>query len=73
MQFQNIHAFTHQKTLIHTLFCFILKSSKAFSVSVSGLFTKSRSMHEQLSGFLKLAGCYIKLFCKFHKKQIFEL
>ena len=29
-------------------------------------------MHEELSGFLKLAGCYIKLFCKFHKKQTFE-
>lgn len=29
-------------------------------------------MHEELSGFLKLAGCYIKLLCKFHKKQTFE-
>ena len=32
------HAFcTYQKTLIHTLFCLFLKSSKAFSVSLTGI------------------------------------
>ena len=29
-QFQNIHTFTYQKTLLHTFFCLFLKSSKAF-------------------------------------------
>ena len=29
IHFQNIHTFTHQKTLLHTLFCLFLKSSKA--------------------------------------------
>ena len=32
---QNIHRFTYKKTLLHTLFCSFLKSSKAFSVSLS--------------------------------------
>ena len=30
--FQNIHTFTYQKPLLHTLFCLFLKWSKAFSV-----------------------------------------
>ena len=34
IQFQNIHTFTYQKTLIHTLFDLFLKSLKAFSVSL---------------------------------------
>ena len=34
INFQNIHSFTYQKTLLHTLFCLFLKSSKAFSVSL---------------------------------------
>ena len=33
IHFQKIHTFTYQKTLLHTLFCLYLKSSKAFSVS----------------------------------------
>ena len=33
-EYKNIHTFTYQKTLLHTLFCLFLKSSKAFSVSV---------------------------------------
>ena len=34
MHFQNIHTFTYQTTLLHTLFCLFLKLSKAFSVSL---------------------------------------
>ena len=34
VHFQNIHTFTYQKTLLHTLFCLFLKPSKAFSVSL---------------------------------------
>ena len=34
IHFQNIHAFTYQKTLLYTLFCLFLESSKAFSVSL---------------------------------------
>ena len=33
--FQNLHTFTHQKTLLHTLFCLFLNSSKVFSVSLT--------------------------------------
>ena len=32
-----MHFCTYQKTLIHTLFCLFLKSSKAFSVSLTGI------------------------------------
>ena len=32
--FQNIHTFTYQKILFHTIFCLFLKSPKAFSVSL---------------------------------------
>ena len=32
---QNIYTFTYQKTLLHTFFCLFLKSSKAFSVSLT--------------------------------------
>ena len=32
IHFQNIHTFTYQKTLLHTLFCLSLKSWKAFSL-----------------------------------------
>ena len=35
IQFQNMHSFTYQETLIHTLFCLFLKSSKIFSVSLN--------------------------------------
>ena len=35
IHFQNIHTFTYQKTLLHTLFCFFLKSSNAFTVPLS--------------------------------------
>ena len=34
IHFQNIHTFTYQKTLLHTLFCLFLKLSKAFGVSL---------------------------------------
>ena len=34
IHFQNIHTFTYQNTLLHTLCCLFLKSSKAFSVSL---------------------------------------
>ena len=34
IHFQNTDTFTYQKTLLHTLFCFFLKSSKTFSVSL---------------------------------------
>ena len=30
IHFQNIHAFTYQKALLHTLFCLLLKSPKDF-------------------------------------------
>ena len=32
IHFHNSHTFTYQQTLLHTLFCLFLKSSKAFSV-----------------------------------------
>ena len=32
IQFQNIHTFKYQRTLLHTLFCLFLKSSKAFII-----------------------------------------
>ena len=35
IHFHNIHTFTYQKTLLHTLFYLFLKSSKAFSVSLN--------------------------------------
>ena len=35
VHFQNIHTFTYQKTLLHTLFCLFLKSLKAFNVSLA--------------------------------------
>ena len=35
IHFQNIHTFTYQKTLLHTLFCLFLKLPKAFSVSLN--------------------------------------
>ena len=35
MNFQNIYTFTHQKTLLPKLFGLVLKSSKAFSVSLT--------------------------------------
>ena len=35
VQFQNIHAFTYQKALLHTPFSMFLKSTNAFSVSLS--------------------------------------
>ena len=34
IHFQNIHIFTHQKKLLHSLFFLFLKSSKAFNVSL---------------------------------------
>ena len=34
MHFQNIHTFTYQKALIYSHSCLLLKSSKAFSVSL---------------------------------------
>ena len=34
IQLQNIHTFTYQKTLLLTLFCLFLKSSKVFNVSL---------------------------------------
>ena len=38
INFQNIHTFTYQKTLLlHTLFCLFFKSSEAFSVSLRSL------------------------------------
>ena len=33
--FQNLHTFTYQKILLHTLFCLFLNSSKVFSVSLT--------------------------------------
>ena len=43
IHFQNIHTFTYQKTLLHTLFYLFLKSSKALSVSlrIKNLFKES--------------------------------
>ena len=34
IHFQNMHTFTYQKKLLHTIFCLFLKSSKAFSASL---------------------------------------
>ena len=35
INFQNIYTLTYQKTLLQTLFCLILKSSKVYNVSLS--------------------------------------
>ena len=35
IRFQNIHACTYLKTLLHAFFCLFLKSSNTFSVSLS--------------------------------------
>ena len=35
IHFQNIHTFTYRETSLHILLCLFLKSSKAFSVSLS--------------------------------------
>ena len=35
IHFQNIHTFTYEKILLNTLFCLFIKSSNAFSVSLS--------------------------------------
>ena len=40
IHFQNVLTFTYQKALLHTLFCLFLKSSKAFSVSLSDTYYK---------------------------------
>ena len=37
IHFQNMATFTYGKTLIHTLFCLLLKSPKAFSVSLTNI------------------------------------
>ena len=37
IHFQNIHTFTYQKRLIHTLFCLFLKSLEAFTVYLTGI------------------------------------
>ena len=51
MYFQNIHAFTYQKTLLHTLFGLFLKSLKAFSVSLMPQWnTKSKWFYEMKKG-----------------------
>ena len=34
IHFENIHTFTYKKTLLHTLFCLVLNSSKVFSGSL---------------------------------------
>ena len=47
IHFQNIHTFTYQKTLLHTLFYLFLKSSKAFSgLRSSGLILKMSSLKD---------------------------
>ena len=45
MNFQNIYTFTYQKTLLPKLFGLFLKSSKAFSISL----TKENSRMKQVS------------------------
>ena len=42
INFQNIYTCTYQKTLLRTLFCLFLKSSKAFSVSLSSKNVESK-------------------------------
>ena len=47
IHFQNIHTFTYQKKpLLHTLFSLFLKSSKAFSVSLSrACYSSNHELH----------------------------
>ena len=47
--FWNIHTFTYQKTLLHTLFRLFLKSAKAFSVSLKNSSTSNTVNPEFLS------------------------
>ena len=51
--FQNIYAFTYQKTLPHTLFCLFLKSLKAFSVSLTEWVVSKIKASKQLLENLK--------------------
>ena len=51
--FQNIHTFTYQKTLLHTLFSLFLKSSKTYSVSL-------KNSKPQSKFFLTLFLCFYK-------------
>ena len=53
IHFQNMHPFTNQKTLLHTLCYLFLKSSKAFSVSL-----RSQSNLKKMK-FLKATFCWI--------------
>ena len=56
IKFQNIHSFTYQETLIHTLFCLFLKSSKIFSVSLNK--KQSYKIAKRLTWTLKfIASC----------------
>ena len=64
IDFQNIHTFKYQKTLLHTLFCLLLKSSKAFSVS---LFEKN-SVQKFLLFFTRFPKkCYDDIWVLFEK------
>ena len=42
IHFQNIHTFTYQITLLHTLFCLLLNSSKAFTVFLIGKYGQAK-------------------------------
>ena len=59
IHFQNIHTFTYQITLLHTIFCLFLKSLKAFIVSLSFLGT----MESMKTAKLLLKKCKVIRLC----------
>ena len=62
IHFQNIHTFTYQKSLLHTIFCLFLKSSKAFSLkSYSPLYVTlaySQPFHILSPGIFRTGGIF---------------
>ena len=63
INFQNAYTFTYQKKLLHTLFCLLLKSLKAFSVLLN-IFQKVF--------VICIIFCYLKLFL-YKEKVLFFL
>ena len=59
----NIHTFTHQKTLLHTLFCLLLKSLEAFSVSLnSNSYSNHPEKNQALGADIFPATTFLKSF-----------
>ena len=72
------NTFTHQKALLHTLFCLLLKSSKAFSVPLTYVLIYSLTkfvLEDGSENFVKLAEIYSwrsLLFLEYLESPLFE-